>query len=63
MSWNVNVAKRALKEIRRIPKKDAKRLFNILEDIRDNPYKGNIAKIKGEDSIWRKRVGNYKDSI
>ena len=31
MNWEVKVAKRATKEIKRIPKKDAKRLLFLLE--------------------------------
>jgi len=60
MSWKIKVAKRALKEIKRIPKKDAKRLLFVLEGLTENPYQGDIEKIRGEDNIWRRRVGNYR---
>lgn len=60
MSWKVKIAKRALKEIKRIPKKDAKRLLFVLEQFTENPYQGDIEKIKGEDNVWRRRVSNYR---
>ena len=60
MNWEIKIAKRALKEIKRIPKKDAKRLIFVLEGLTKNPYHGDIEKIKGEDNIWRKRAGNYR---
>ena len=60
MSWKIKIAKRVSKEMRRIPKKDAKRLLFILEKLTEGPYQGNIEKIKGEDNVWRRRVGNYR---
>lgn len=60
MSWNVKIAKRVLKEIKRIPKKDASRLLFVLEEISENPYRGDIEKIKGEENVWRRRVGSYR---
>jgi mRNA interferase RelE/StbE len=60
MSWDVRVAKRVLKEIKRLPKKDAKRLLFVLEELTKDPYQGDIEKIKGEDNVWRRRIGNYR---
>lgn len=60
MSWKVKVAKRVSKEMRRIPKKDAERLLIVLEEFKTNPYQGDIEKIRGEDSVWRRRIGNYR---
>mgnify|MGYP001614359493 FL=1 len=60
MSWNVKIAKRVLKEIKKIPKKDASRLLFVLEEISENPYRGDIEKIKGEENVWRRRVGSYR---
>ena len=60
MEWKVKIAKRVLKEMKRIPQKDAKRLLFVLEKLKENPYQGDIEKIKGEDSVWRRRVGNYR---
>lgn len=60
MSWNFKIAKRVLKEIKHIPKKDALRLLFVLEKIAENPYQGDIEKIKGEDNVWRRKIGNYR---
>ena len=60
MSWKVKITNKASKQMRRIPKKDANRLLFILEGLTSNPYQGNIEKIKGEDNVWRRRVGNYR---
>ncbi|MCP6718816.1 MAG: type II toxin-antitoxin system RelE/ParE family toxin [Patescibacteria group bacterium] len=60
MSWRIRVAKRVSKEVKRIPKKDAKRLLSVLEELAENPYQGDIEKIKDEDNVWRRRVGSYR---
>jgi len=60
MDWKIKIAKRASKEMKRIPKKDAKRLLFVLGELAENPYQGDIEKIKGEDNVWRRRVGNYR---
>ncbi|MCD6232789.1 type II toxin-antitoxin system RelE/ParE family toxin [bacterium] len=32
----------------------------MLGKLTENPYQGNIEKVKGEDNLWRRRVGNYR---
>lgn len=60
MSWKIETAKRVRKEIKRIPKKDAMRLFIVFGHLEKNPYYGGIEKIEGEENLWRRRVGNYR---
>jgi len=60
MSWEIKIAKRVSKQVKRIPKKDAKRLSFILDELTKNPYQGDIEKIKGEENIWRRRIGSYR---
>ena len=53
MSWKIKIAERVLKEIKRIPLKDANRLLFVLEkELTENPYQGDIEKIRGEDNVW-----------
>lgn len=60
MSWQIKIAKRVLKVIKRIPKKDAERLLFILDKLAENPYQGDIEKIEGEENTWRRRIGAYR---
>lgn len=60
MRWKVKIAKRVLRQIKRVPKKDAKRFLFVLEELANNPYQGDIKKIKGEENTWRRRIGNYR---
>ena len=60
MKWDIEISNPARKEIKRIHKKDAKRLLFVLEELKGNPYLGDIKKVKGEENVWRRRVGNYR---
>lgn len=60
MSWDVKIAERAVKQLKRIPRKDAQRLSFILQIFSVNPYEGDLEKIKGEENVWRRRIGNYR---
>ena len=60
MNWQVKIAKKASKQMKRIPKKDVKRLLFVLKGLSENPYQGDIEKIKEEDNVWRRRIGNYR---
>ncbi len=62
MSWDIKIAKKISKQIKRFPKKDKDRIFVIFEQMASNPYSGDIEKIEGEESLWRRRIGNYRIS-
>ena len=60
MSWQIKIAKRVLKQVKKIPKKDAQRLSIILQSMSENPYRGDLDNLKGEENTWRRRVGAYR---
>lgn len=60
MTWQVKIADKAAKQIKKIPQKDAQRLLSVLESLSENPYQGDIEKIQGEENVWRRRIGNYR---
>lgn len=60
MSWQIKIAQRVRKQLRRLPKKDGQHLLFILEDLSNSPYQGDIEKIAGEKNVWRRRIGNYR---
>lgn len=60
MNWNVSVDDDAKKYCAKIPKRDAERIATVLLDMETNPYMGDIEKMRGEDSVWRRRVGSYR---
>lgn len=60
MSWALIIDDYARKYLKRIPKGDAKRIFDVLEESATNPYAGDIQKMEGEENSWRRRVGSYR---
>ncbi|TRZ78661.1 hypothetical protein D4R87_00130 [bacterium] len=60
MNWDVEIAKRTQKQIKKFPKKDLHNIFSVVEDLKNDPYVGDIQKILGEENTWRKRVGSYR---
>jgi len=63
MSWDIKIAKKISKQMKRFPEKDKKRILVVFDGMIMNPYSGDIEKIKGEEVLWRKRIGNYKNLL
>lgn len=59
-NWELKVDERIDKELGKIPQKYAQRVAAIIEALPLDPFTGDIEKIKGEKSIWRRRIGNYR---
>ena len=59
-NWELKIDKVIFKKLSRLPKKDVERIFVTIEFLSQNPYSGDIEKIKGEDNAWRRRIGNYR---
>ena len=60
MTWNLRIARRAAKQLDKIPAKDQARITAAFQEMRTNPFGGDIVKLKNEPSAWRRRVGNYR---
>ena len=60
MIWRLQIAKRAQKEIKRIPAKDQQRITAAFAEMRENPFQGDIVRLQNQPTAWRRRVGNYR---
>lgn len=60
MTWEWKIDPAARKQILKIPRKDAIRIVQAIEAFDAGPFFGDIEKIKGEDTVWRRRIGNYR---
>jgi mRNA-degrading endonuclease RelE of RelBE toxin-antitoxin system len=47
MKWNLHVAGPARKSLKQIPDGDRKRILAALESMRQDPFSGDIARLKG----------------
>ena len=59
-NWVLQVDPVVFKALKKIPRKDAERILFIIENLPLNPFSGDIQKMKGEEDVWRRRVGNYR---
>ena len=58
--WTVRVDRAVEKQLRRIPWRDAERVFSAITEMAANPYSGDVVKMHGEEDTWRRRVGSYR---
>jgi len=59
MEWTVVLAGSAKKALDRIPKADRNRIVAALEQMRQNPFGGDIRKLQSLPG-FRRRVGNWR---
>lgn len=60
MAWNLQVAGPAQKDFRRLPPRDQALVKSALRLMQENPFQGDIKRLKGQSTAWRRRVGNYR---
>ncbi len=59
-SWDLQIDSGVLRTLKRIVRRDAEVLLEVIRLLPANPYFGDIQKMKGEDSAWRRRIGSYR---
>ena len=60
MSWRLLYAKRAQKSLRTFPLRDRQRLNRALDEMVDDPFRGDVAPLRNQPMEFRKRVGDYR---
>jgi mRNA interferase RelE/StbE len=60
MAWNLQITGPAQKEFQRLPAKDQARVKDALLAMQQDPFSGDIKRLKGQAAAWRRRVGNYR---
>lgn len=60
MNWDLITDPHARKQLKRIPQKEAKQLANSIDELRLDPYTGDVEKVGGEKNTWRRRSGTYR---
>jgi len=58
--YNVQISRRAEKHIKALPKTIKKRVSKKLITLRQNPFSGDVKKLKVRHSRYRLRVGDYR---
>jgi mRNA interferase RelE/StbE len=60
MIWHLHLAGPAQKEFQKLPPKDQARVKAALLSMEQDPFRGDIKRLKGQTTAWRRRVGNYR---
>ena len=59
-SWGLHINPSVFRVLKRIPRRDAGVVLNVIKLLPLNPYFGDIRKMKGENNVIRRRVGSYR---
>ena len=59
-NWVLQIDPAVYKSLKKIPRDVAERLLQAINELSVDLFGGDIQKMKGEDNVWRKRVGAYR---
>ncbi len=60
MPWDLHVVRSAAKELEQVPERDHTRLLAALQSMREDLLRGDIARLHGQPTAWRRRVGDWR---
>jgi len=60
MAWNLELTGPAQKDFQRLPPRDQGRVKAALLAMQQDPFRGDIQRLKGQSTAWRRRVGRYR---
>ena len=60
VSWELRGRDGVYKTLSKFPHRNRERIIEAIDGLALNPFAGDLEKMKGENRIWRKRVGNYR---
>ena len=60
MTYRVEFATAAAREIHKLPRRVRDRLLDAIEDLVEDPRPHGAKKLVGEKTAWRIRVGDYR---
>ena len=58
--WEVRVKKPARKSVERAPRPERERLGQALDEMAQNPFAGDVERLKNERTAFRHRVGDWR---
>ena len=59
-NWVLQIDDSVYKFLTKISRKEADRILSTIRDLTVNPFRGDIQKMKGEENVWRRRIGSYR---
>lgn len=59
-NWELEVKSRVYRILKKFPADERRRIFEVIENLPNDPYFGDIEKMEGRDNSWRRRIGAYR---
>ena len=60
MNWQIFVASHAQKQLKWISATDSDRIERAIDEMEQDPFRGDIKRMGGQENSWRRRVGAYR---
>lgn len=60
MSFRIEYSRRAERSLRSYNPDIRRRILDKIADLRDNPFPRGVLKLRGEENVYRLRVGDYR---
>lgn len=60
VNWTYQVTGPAERELRKLPKNEQERIVRALRQMVDEPFAGDVRKLRGQGDEWRLRVGVWR---
>ena len=59
-NWDLQIDSSVFKVLKRMPRRDTEAVSGVIRLLLLDPYYGDIQKMKGEENVWRRRIGAYR---
>ena len=59
-NWVLYIDDSVYKFLAKIPRKNAEHILSVIQNLPTDPFHGDIQKMKGEQNVWRRRIGAYR---
>ena len=60
MQYELIIKPTAEKSLDKLPRSTRRRIVDALKDLRSDPRPAGVAKLVGEEDLWRIRIGSYR---
>lgn len=58
--FSIEFKSKALKDLKAVPLKNIRKIYNRINQLQDNPFPLGFKKLKGSESYYRIRMGDYR---
>jgi mRNA-degrading endonuclease RelE of RelBE toxin-antitoxin system len=58
--WDLRIDPSVGKVLKKLPHRDMLAVLEVMRLLTFDPYFGDIQKMKGEEHVWRRRIGSYR---